>query len=97
MHRAVGRQPSARLLELAFAADPPAAAGLVPRDRDMHEPLQEVPLGRFGGTPGVFQFLVSGEELAGSNQLEAALERVRQGARLRRRSGGRPGFAAASV
>jgi hypothetical protein len=40
---------------------------------------------------------VSGEELAGSNQLEAALERVRQGARLRRRSGGRPGFAGASV
>ena len=67
MHRAVGRQPSARLLELAFAADPPAAAGLVPRDRDMHEPLQEVPLGRFGGAPGVFQFLVSGEELAGPN------------------------------
>ena len=67
MHRAVGRQPSARLLELAFAADPVTAPGLVPGDSHVNEPLEEVALGRLGGTPRVFQLLVSGEELAGPN------------------------------
>jgi hypothetical protein len=64
---AVGREAPARLLELAFAADPVTAPGLVPGDRDVNEPLEEVALGRLGGTPRVFQFLVSGEELAGPN------------------------------
>jgi hypothetical protein len=40
----------------------------------MHETLKEVALGRLGGAPCVLQFLMGGEELAGSNQLEAALE-----------------------
>jgi hypothetical protein len=74
---AVGRKPAACLLELAFAADPLAAAGLIPGDRDVHEPLEEVPFVRLGGAPRVLQLLVSGEELAGPNQLEAALESVR--------------------
>jgi len=64
---AVGREAPARLLELAFAADPVTAPGLVPGDRDVNEPLEEVALGRLGGTPRVFQLLVSGEELAGPN------------------------------
>jgi hypothetical protein len=38
------------------------------------EPLEEVPLGRLGGTPDVLEHLVRGEVLAGANQLEAALE-----------------------
>jgi hypothetical protein len=59
--------------------------------------LEEVPLAGLGGAPGVFQLLVGGEELAGPDQLEAALERFRQGARLRRRPGGRPSLAGASV
>jgi hypothetical protein len=76
MCRGVGREPAARLLELAFAADSPAAAGLVPGDGDVHEPLEEVALDRLGGSPRVFQLLVSGEEFAGPNQLQAALERI---------------------
>jgi hypothetical protein len=42
----------------------------------MHEPLEEIPLGGFGGTPRVFELLVSGEELAGPDQLQAAIERI---------------------
>jgi hypothetical protein len=64
---AVGREAPARLLELAFAADPVTAPGLVPGDRDVNEPLEEVALRWLGGTPRVFQLLVSGEELAGPN------------------------------
>jgi hypothetical protein len=76
MLRTVRRQPAARLLELTFAADPPAAAGLVPGHRDVHESLEEVALDRLGGAPCVLQFLVSGEELPGPDQLQAALERL---------------------
>ncbi len=76
MRGGVGREASARLLELTFAADSVAAPGLVPGDRDVNEALEEVALGRLGGTPRVFQLLVSGEELAGPNQFQAALERI---------------------
>jgi hypothetical protein len=72
----VGREAPARFLELAFAADPVAAPGLIPGDRDVNEPLEEVALGRLGGTPRVFQLLVSGEELACPNQSQAAVERI---------------------
>src|SRR2546421_7751131 len=88
MRGGVGRQAPSRLLELALAADSITSAGLVPGDGDVHEPLEKVALGRLGRlgcAPRVFQLLMSGEELAGSNQLQAALERVSQGARLRRR------------
>ena len=80
----VGREPAARLLELAFAADSVAAAGLVPGDCDVHEALEEVALGRFGSAPGIFQLLVGGEELAGPDQLQAVLEQIKALA------GGRP-------
>ena len=76
MRRGVGCEPAARLLELALATDSLAAPGLVPGDGDVHESLEEVTLGRLGGAPRVFQLLVGGEELAGSNQLQAALERI---------------------
>ncbi len=72
----VRRQPAARLLQLAFAADSVAPAGLVPGDRDVYEALEKVALGRLSCAPRVFQLLVGGEELAGANQLQAALERV---------------------
>jgi hypothetical protein len=74
---AVRRQPATRLFELAFAPDPLAAAGLVPGDRDMHETLEELALGRLGGAPRILQFLVGGEELAGPNQPQAALKGIR--------------------
>ncbi len=76
MGRPVGPQPTVRFLELALAADSVAPAGLVPGDCDVHEPLEEVTLGRFGRAPCFFQLLMGGEELSGANQLEAALERV---------------------
>jgi hypothetical protein len=77
MLRGVWRQPAARLLELTFGADSPATAGLVPGDRDVHQPLHEIPLGRLGGAPRVLQFLVGREEFARANQFQAALERLR--------------------
>ena len=76
MRRGVGREPAARLLELTFAADSLTAPGLVPGDGDVDETLEEVTLGRLGGAPRVFQLLVGGKELAGPNQLQAALERI---------------------
>ena len=79
MRGGVRPKPPGRLLELPLAADPVAAAGLVPRDGHMHQTLEEVALGRLGRSPGVFQFLVGGEELAGPDQLQPALERISQG------------------
>ena len=74
--RGEGRESPRRLLELPPRCDGTAAAGLVPGDRDVNEALEEVALSRLGGTPRVFQLLVSGEELAGANQFQAALERI---------------------
>jgi len=88
VRRGVGRESPTRFLQLPFAADSVAATRLVPGDGDVYETLEEVTLGRLGRlgrAPRVFQLLMSGEELAGSNQLQAALERVSQGPRLRRR------------
>jgi hypothetical protein len=62
---------------LSFGADPLAAAGLVPGDRDVDETLEEVALGQLGGTPRILQFFVGREELAGPDQLQAAFERIR--------------------
>ncbi len=74
MRRRKRTQPTRRLLELALAADAVPAPGLVPRDRDVNEPLEEVLL--LGGAcpPGVLQLLVCGEELTAADQLEAALK-----------------------
>jgi hypothetical protein len=55
-----------RLLELPLAAGSVAAAGLVPGDHDVHEPLEEVLLGRVGGPPGILECLVRLEVLAGA-------------------------------
>ena len=77
MRRGVGRQPAARLLELALTADLVAAAGLVPRDRDVDEALQEVALVRLRCSPRVFELFVRGEELTGADQLQSAFEGVK--------------------
>jgi hypothetical protein len=74
MRGRVRREPPLRLLELALAADAVAAAGLVPRDRDVHEPLVEVALLVGGGPPRQLELLVGREELPGADQLEPALE-----------------------
>ena len=69
MRRCEGRQPADRLCELPLGADLASAAGLVPRNRDVHETLEEVAL--LGGcrAPRVLELLVRGEVLAGPNEL----------------------------
>lgn len=69
----VPAQPAAGLLELALAADPVAAARLIPGDRHVDESLQEVALGRRGGAPRSLEMLVRREVLAGDDQLQPAL------------------------
>jgi hypothetical protein len=71
---AVRTEPARSLLELALASDPVAAAGLVPGDGDVDEPLEEVPLPRFSRTPGDLELLVSLEVSPGTDQGEPALK-----------------------
>ena len=75
MSRGVHGEPSRRLLELALAADPVAATGLVPGHRDVNQALEEVALDRRGRPPGDLELLVRGEVLAALDQLQAALQR----------------------
>jgi hypothetical protein len=69
------REPPRRLPELPLAADAVAAAGLVPRDCDVDEALEEVLLGGLGRAPGELELFVRGEELAGANQVQTCLKR----------------------
>ena len=70
----VGPEPPSRLLELPLAAGPVAPAGLVPGDRDVQEPLEEVALLRRSRTPDVLQHLVGGEVLAAPDQGQAPIQ-----------------------
>jgi hypothetical protein len=63
-----------RLLQLSLGTDPAAAAGLVPRDCDVNESLEEVALLRRRGPPRFLELLVRGEVLAGADQLEALIK-----------------------
>jgi hypothetical protein len=74
MHRCVRREAALGLLELALAADPPAAPGLVPGDRDVDEPLEEIALLAVGRPPGELELLVRREELAAPDELDSRLE-----------------------
>ena len=60
-------EPALGLLELAFEPDSVAAAGLVPGNDDVHEPLEEVLFVRLGRAPGVLERLVSLEVLAAAS------------------------------
>jgi hypothetical protein len=71
--RRVGREAPASLLELALAADPVAAARLIPGDRDVHEALVEVALLRLGGAPRRLELLMGLEVFAAADQVDAAL------------------------
>jgi hypothetical protein len=51
-----------------------AAAGLIPRDGDVNEALEEVAFAGFRNAPLVFEFLVRREELAAADELNPALE-----------------------
>jgi len=60
-------EPSLRFLELPLEPDPVAAAGLVPRHDDVHEPLEEVLLVGPGRAPGVLERLVCLEILSAAS------------------------------
>lgn len=77
MAGAVRAQAARRLLELAPAADLPSAAGLVPGDGDVNEPLEEVPFGRDGNPPAELERLVGLEVVTGNEPGEPAAEAVR--------------------
>ena len=63
-----------RLLELPLAARAVAATGLVPRNDDVDEALEEVLLGRIGSAPRILERLVRFEVLTGACEVQAALE-----------------------
>ena len=71
-------EPPGRLLELPLAARLVPAAGLVPGDDDVDEPLEEVLLGRLRGAPRVLERLVRGEVLTCPGEVEPAFEVSRQ-------------------
>src|SRR5215211_6214846 len=79
-------QPPDRFRQLTFRSDLTTASGLVPRDRDVHEPLEEVALVLRRRTPRVLELLVRGEVLAGTDELYTFLE---EATRRFRREGGR--------
>jgi hypothetical protein len=68
------REPPSRLRELPLAADAPAAPCLVPRDRDVDEPLEEVALAGVGAAPRELELLVRVEVAARADQRDAALK-----------------------
>ena len=73
MFRRVALEPAECLLQLPRRADAVAPAGLVPRDRDVDEALEEVPLLVVGGPPRELELLVRREEPACPNVGEAGL------------------------
>jgi hypothetical protein len=72
--RGVGGEATRRLPQLPCARG--AAAGharVVPRDRDVDEALEEIALRAIARAPGLLESLVSREEVAALDQLEATL------------------------
>ena len=63
-----------RFRELSLGADAPAAPGLVPGDRDVHEPLEEVTFLCWRGAPRELELLVRVEVAAVADQPQAALK-----------------------
>jgi len=83
MGRRVGREPPLCLRQLAFTADTFPAAGLVPGDGDVDEPLEEVTLRCVRRPPGVLECLVGGEVVPPTDQVEPELEGLGDGVRAR--------------
>ena len=74
VHGREGPETALGLLELPLEADTVPAAGLVPRDDDVDEPLEEVLLPGLGRAPGVLEGLVGGEVLAFPREVEPELQ-----------------------
>src|SRR6476620_1157338 len=75
MLRRERREASCRLLQLARGGDWPASSRLVPRDRDVDEALEEVPLFRRRRAPRLLELFVCFEIAAGPNLRQTPLER----------------------
>ena len=75
------------LLELALAASPVAAAGLIPGDGHVDEALEEVALPLVGRAPRRLQLFVGGEVLAAPDQLQPCRKLRRCRARSLRADG----------
>jgi hypothetical protein len=74
MRRRVRREAADRFGKLPVHSDALSATGLIPRDRYVDEPLQEVALFGRRGTPCIFELFVRGEVLAGTDQLDAGIK-----------------------
>jgi hypothetical protein len=70
MQRRIWGQPPSRLFELALTSDRPSTPRLVPGDRHVDEPLEEVALRGLGRAPRELELLVGREPLAAAQQLE---------------------------
>ncbi len=78
MRGRVRTEPARCFCQLPLGTDPATASGLVPRNGDVHQTLEEVTL--LGGrrAPGILELLVRGEVLACTNQLDACEEPTRR-------------------
>ena len=74
MRRRERPEPPLRLLELALESGAISTACLVPRDDDVHEPLEEVLLLGLGRAPGVLERLVRGEVLPAPREVKAEVQ-----------------------
>jgi hypothetical protein len=74
MRRRIGLESADRFAELPFHCNRARATGLVPRDRDVNEPLEEVAFLCRRGAPHLLENFVCGEILAGANQRDPARE-----------------------
>jgi hypothetical protein len=72
------RESPRSFFELPLASHAVAAAGLIPGDGDVHEPLEEVALVCDRRTPRIFERFVRLEVLAGADQVEAVAEPLRR-------------------
>ena len=63
MRGRVRLQSADRLLQLPLGADPPPAAGLVPRNGDVDEALEEVALVFVRRAPRELELFVCGEKI----------------------------------
>jgi len=73
--RQIAAETTLRLLQLALTARAVPTCGVVPCDRHVNEPLEEVPLGCRRGEPFLLELLVRLEVFAIANQLQSAFER----------------------
>jgi hypothetical protein len=70
VRRCVRAESPQSLLELAFAAHPVPTPGLVPRDDDVNEALEEFAVARLGRAPRLLEGLVGLEVASCARELE---------------------------